>query len=67
MTTQDSTITHYGAVLTAPAGRVSAPTPFEVATRTYQGVTYTIVLNFSHQQQTYQGSTYAPYEIRITP
>ncbi len=67
MTNQDATIAELGPILVAAGGQQSAPVPFEVATRTYCGATYTITLNFSHQTDSYQGTAYSPYQVQISP
>jgi len=67
MVRQNATLSRLAPILAAPGGRLAAPGPFEVATRTYCGVMYRFVLNFSHQQAAYQGATYTPYEVAISP
>jgi hypothetical protein len=67
MTRQSANLSTLGPILVSSGARQLATAPFEVATRAYCGRTYTLVLNFSHQQASYQGASYAPYEMRISP
>jgi hypothetical protein len=65
LTTQNARIEAWADLLLSPGQTIAAPTPFESATRFYQGYTYRIVLNFSHQPATYaNGDRYGPYEYR---
>jgi hypothetical protein len=67
MTSIDQTITQIAPMLLAPGAQQAAPAPFEVATHSYCGTTYTLTLNFSHQTASYQGTTYGPYQLEISP
>lgn len=67
MVTQDRLLARLDPMLVSPGTRPAAPPPFEVATRTYCGVTYTITLNLSDQVATYLGAVYAPDQVRISP
>lgn len=67
MQRQNATLTRLAPMLASPATMRSAPAPFEVATRSYCGVQYTLVLNFSHNDAVYQGVAYGPYQLRISP
>lgn len=67
MTSQHAVLKQLGSMLAAPAGRRSAPAPFEIATRTYSGTAYTITLNFSHRTASLAGRSFAPYEVSVSP
>ena len=63
--TQNARITAWADLLLSPGQAIAAPAPFEAATRSYQGHTYRIVLNFSHEPSTYvNGDRYGAYEYR---
>ena len=67
MTTVDAQLARLGPILAAGGSRLGVPVPFEAATRTYCGVTYTITLNFSHHAASQNGSSFAPYQVGISP
>jgi hypothetical protein len=67
MTTLDAQLAQLGPMLAAGGITRSAAAPFEGATRTYCGVTYTMTLNFSHNPATYAGSIFEPYQLKISP
>ncbi|MGI8622981.1 MAG: hypothetical protein ACR2NB_05730 [Solirubrobacteraceae bacterium] len=67
MVRQNALLAQWGSVLVAPGAQQTVPLPFERATRRLNGTTYTLTLNASHQPASLEGSTFAPYEVRISP
>lgn len=67
MTNVDAQLARVAPILVASGSRLDVPAPFEAATRTYCGVTYTITLNFSHNSASQSGADFAPYQVDISP
>jgi hypothetical protein len=67
MTNLDTQLARLSPILVAGGSRLHAPAPFEAASRTYCGVTYTITLNFSHNPASLNGSGFAAYQVEMSP